>query len=84
MVESWLRIAESKGSIKPTWFQGQYNLVYRAYEETLFPLLRRENINFAAFSPLGGGFLNGNLRPKGATGQRFVEHAATKMYLGCK
>lgn len=84
MVESWLNISKEKGYVKPTWFQGQYNLLWRTYEDILFPLLRREGMHFAAYSPLAGGFLNGNLTPQGATGVRFVDHAAKKMYLGCK
>ena len=79
MVEQWLKIAAEKKLIKPTWFQGQYNLVCRVYEETLFPMLRYEGVHFAAFSPLAGGFLNGNLTPQGATGVRFVKHSAKQL-----
>ena len=49
MVEEWLRISSEKGYIKPTVYQGQYNLICRSYEDTLFPLLRANNIKFNAF-----------------------------------
>ncbi len=85
MVEEWLQIAKSKGYVKPTWFQGHYNLASRAYEDALFPLLRREGMHFAAYSPLAGGFLKGNLTSSGARkGTRFISHAAKSMYNGCK
>lgn len=61
MLEEWLSIADEKGYIKPTVYQGQYNLLCRSYESTLFPLLKKYNISFIAFSPLAGGFLTGKL-----------------------
>ncbi|KAF7193737.1 Oxidoreductase sirO [Pseudocercospora fuligena] len=83
MVEEWLRIAEKEGYVKPTWYQGQYNLVVRSFENDIFPLLRKEGMKFAAYSPLAGGFLNGNLKRNGTkTGQRFIEHQAKDMYTG--
>ena len=68
MLKSWLEIAESKGYVKPTVYQGQYNLLCRGYETTLFPLLREYNIHFNAFSPLAGGFLLGNFTAEGVQG----------------
>ncbi|EME81971.1 uncharacterized protein MYCFIDRAFT_120395, partial [Pseudocercospora fijiensis CIRAD86] len=83
MVEEWLEVSEKEGYVKPMWYQGQYNLVVRSYEEDVFPLVRREGMHFAAYSPLAGGFLNGNLKRNGVrTGQRFVEHQAKDMYTG--
>lgn len=61
MLEEWLHIADEKGLVKPTVYQGQYNLLCRTYETTLLPLLRKHNISFVAFSPLAGGFLTGKL-----------------------
>lgn len=83
MVQQWLDIAKENGYVKPTCFQGQYNLAVRTYEDVLFPLLRKEGIHFAAYSPLGGGFLNGNLRPEKTTGTRFISHAAAAMSRNC-
>lgn len=40
-------------------------------------------MHFAAYSPLGGGFLNGNLRKDRTTGTRFTSHAAAAMSRSC-
>lgn len=61
MLEEWLQIADEKGWVKPTIYQGQYNMLCRTYESTLFPLLHKHNISFVAYSPLAGGFLTGKL-----------------------
>jgi len=44
-------------SILPTVFQGNYNAISRHIETDLFPLLRKLNISFYAYSPIAGGFL---------------------------
>lgn len=68
MLQEWLDIADKEGYVKPTVYQGQYNLLCRTHEETLFPLLRKHNISFNAFSPLAGGFLLGNFTTDGVQG----------------
>ncbi|TVY87572.1 Oxidoreductase, partial [Lachnellula willkommii] len=50
-------IQKAANSILPTVFQGNYNPVSRHIEEDLFPLLRKLNISFYAYSPIAGGFL---------------------------
>lgn len=47
--------------MKPSVFQGQYNLLCRTYETTLFPLLRKHGISFVGYSPLAGGMLTGKV-----------------------
>lgn len=47
--------------VKPTVYSGQYNLLCRTYETSLFPLFHKHNMLFAAYSPLAGGFLTGKL-----------------------
>lgn len=59
MLEEWLSVAESEGYVKPTYYEGMYNPIARGYETTLFPLLRKNNIHFAGYSPMAGGFLLG-------------------------
>ena len=49
MLEEWLATCESQGYIKPTVYQGQYNLLCRAYEHGLFPILRKHGIRFTAY-----------------------------------
>ena len=60
-VEEWVSICKQKGYKIPAVYQGSYSLVFRAEEETLFPVLRRHGIAFFAYSPLASGFLNGKL-----------------------
>ncbi|PLN82245.1 Aldo/keto reductase [Aspergillus taichungensis] len=57
----WLTVSQSQGLIAPTVYQGQYNLLCRGYETSLFPLLRQHGLRFVANSPLAGGFLTGKL-----------------------
>ena len=49
MIESWMRIADENGYVRPTYYQGRYNLYYRHYENTIFPVLRKYNMHFMAF-----------------------------------
>ncbi|KAI4151787.1 MAG: hypothetical protein LQ340_003295 [Diploschistes diacapsis] len=48
MLEEWLQIAEKSDFVRPTYYQGQYNLICRSYEDGF---------------PLAGGFLTGKLAP---------------------
>ncbi|KAF1961699.1 Aldo/keto reductase [Byssothecium circinans] len=61
VLEEWIQVADANGYVKPTIYQGHYNILCRTYEETLFPVLRKNGIHFIAHSPLGGGFLTGRL-----------------------
>ncbi|KAJ5618245.1 Aldo/keto reductase [Penicillium herquei] len=57
----YINIAQDKGYVLPTIYQGQYNLFCRQYETDLFPLLRKHGIPFVANSPLAGGFATGKV-----------------------
>ncbi|KAH8811554.1 NADP-dependent oxidoreductase domain-containing protein [Xylogone sp. PMI_703] len=50
-------IQKAANSVLPTIFQGNYNAVSRHIESDLFPVLRKLNIAFYAYSPIAGGFL---------------------------
>ncbi|KAH0528832.1 hypothetical protein TsFJ059_003644 [Trichoderma semiorbis] len=69
-VEQILEICERRGFVKPSVYEGQYNPIVRGGEKTLFPLLRKNNIAFYAWSPAGGGFFAGNHK-NGKSGGRF-------------
>lgn len=56
-VEQVYNYAKSKGYVLPTVYQGNYNAVARRSESELFPLLRKLNMAFYAYSPIAGGFL---------------------------
>ncbi|KAK3670979.1 hypothetical protein LTR78_009095 [Recurvomyces mirabilis] len=73
MLQEYIDICDKEGYVKPTVYEGHYNLLCRSYEETLFPLLREYGIAFNAYSPLGGGFLLGNFTTEGhQSGSRFA------------
>lgn len=73
MLEEWLDVAAKEDYIKPSVYQGQYNLFCRGAEDSLFTLLRKHNMVFNAYSPLAGGFLLGNFTADGLqAGSRFV------------
>ncbi|BGP36759.1 hypothetical protein JCM10450v2_000651 [Rhodotorula kratochvilovae] len=61
-VEEFIAIADEKGYIKPTAYQGVYNALHRAVEKELFPVLRKNGISFYEFNPLGGGIFTGQLK----------------------
>lgn len=70
MLESFIVICENNGYVKPSVYQGQYNLICRRPEKELLPFLRKHNMTFNAYSPLGGGFLTGKLTLGTAEGTR--------------
>ncbi|KAI8954446.1 Aldo/keto reductase [Xylaria longipes] len=58
-VQKFLDICEEKGYVKPSVFEGHYNAIIRSGETELFPLLRKHNIPFYAYSPAAGGLFSG-------------------------
>ncbi|KIM97230.1 hypothetical protein OIDMADRAFT_130744 [Oidiodendron maius Zn] len=72
-----IEICERENYIKPTVYQGFYNLVKRE-AEPLFDILHKHGIVFNAHSPLAGGFLTGRFTAGDIEGTRFDEssHAA--------
>ncbi|KAH8649150.1 NADP-dependent oxidoreductase domain-containing protein [Xylariales sp. PMI_506] len=59
-VQRYIEICEREGYSKPSVYEGHYNALVREGEKELFPLLRKHNIAFFAFSPAAGGFFSGN------------------------
>ena len=57
----YLAACDAKGYIKPSYYQGHYNILTRQAEESLFPLLRTHNVKIMAYGPLAGGFLTGKV-----------------------
>jgi len=56
-VEEVVRICKERGFILPSVYQGNYSPIARRPDAELFPVLRKHNICFYAYSPLAGGFL---------------------------
>jgi aflatoxin B1 aldehyde reductase len=44
-----MRVCEENGFVKPTVYQGDYNLVTRGMESELLPTLKELKLNFYAF-----------------------------------
>lgn len=84
-VRKILAIADLNGWIRPTVYQGSYNVLSRNNEDELFPLLKKEKISFYAYSPLASGLLAGKHLLKGelAPGSRLdmLKHLLDGMYL---
>ncbi|KAH7383967.1 putative aldehyde reductase [Pyrenochaeta sp. MPI-SDFR-AT-0127] len=56
-VEEVVRICKERGFVMPSVYQGNYSPVARRPDGELFPILRKHNMAFYAYSPLAGGFL---------------------------
>eukprot|EP01119_Soliformovum_irregulare_P011603 TRINITY_DN2925_c0_g2_i2.p1 TRINITY_DN2925_c0_g2~~TRINITY_DN2925_c0_g2_i2.p1 ORF type:complete len:330 (+),score=126.69 TRINITY_DN2925_c0_g2_i2:110-1099(+) len=57
-VKEIIRLSNEKNYIRPSVYQGLYNIFSRNNESDLFPLLKKEKISFYAYSPLLSGLLN--------------------------
>jgi aryl-alcohol dehydrogenase-like predicted oxidoreductase len=61
--EAWVDTIRRAHAVHPiTALQSEYSLWTRDQEEQVLPLLRELRIGFVAYSPLGRGFLTGNIR----------------------
>jgi aflatoxin B1 aldehyde reductase len=56
-VEQIVSIAKERGYVVPSVYQGNYSAVARRIEKDIFPVLRKHNFSFYAYSPIAGGFL---------------------------
>ncbi|KAK7711265.1 hypothetical protein SLS63_012698 [Diaporthe eres] len=50
-------LCEQKGWVKPTWYQGTYNLLTRGMETRVLPILRAHGMSFLASHVLASGYL---------------------------
>ncbi|KAK8044803.1 Aldo/keto reductase [Apiospora rasikravindrae] len=72
MLEEYIAICEREGYIKPSVYQGLYNLIDRRHEGAVMDLVRQHNMTFVAHSPHAGGFLHGGLTSGRVEGTRFA------------
>ncbi|KAK8096196.1 hypothetical protein PG999_014218 [Apiospora kogelbergensis] len=56
-VDEIVQVAKDNGFVVPSVYQGNYSAIARRTEEELFPVLRKHNMAFYAYSPLAGSFL---------------------------
>ncbi|OAA39481.1 aflatoxin B1 aldehyde reductase member 2 [Beauveria brongniartii RCEF 3172] len=84
-VEQFVEICKRRGFVKPSVYQGQYNAIVRSGEKELFPVLRKHNISFYAWSPTAAGFFAGNykdVKPGGRFDKsHFLGSIYSKLYL---
>lgn len=73
MLAKFIEICEREGYVKPSVYQGLYNLIDRRHEGPLFDLVRKHGMTFVAHSPQGGGFLHGKLTSGQVEGTRFAD-----------
>jgi len=52
-------ICNNNGWVKPTVYQGMYNVLTRNIEKELFPAIRKFGIRFYGYNPVAGGLLSG-------------------------
>ncbi|KAL8832268.1 MAG: hypothetical protein Q9191_000367 [Dirinaria sp. TL-2023a] len=83
VLEKMLSLCEENGLQKPCCYQGEYNLVTRAMETKLLPILRAHRLTYNAFRPFAVGFLTGKLVNNEHAGTRFGdEHPFGKLARG--
>lgn len=73
MLANFLKTCEDKGYVKPTVYQGIYNLLDRRHEGAVLDTARRHGMQFVAHSPQASGFLRGSLTSGRVEGTRFAE-----------
>ncbi|KXH30345.1 aflatoxin B1 aldehyde reductase member 2 [Colletotrichum salicis] len=64
-VQKVLDICDQHGYTKPSVYEGHYNAIVRGGEKELFPLLRKHNMAFYAYSPAAGGLFSGHAASSG-------------------
>ncbi|KHN93734.1 NADP-dependent oxidoreductase domain protein [Metarhizium album ARSEF 1941] len=73
MLAEFIDICEREGFVKPTAYQGLYNLIDRQHEGPVLDLVRKHGMQFVAHSPHASGFLHGGLTSGQTEGTRFAE-----------
>ncbi|PVI05737.1 putative aldo/keto reductase [Periconia macrospinosa] len=73
MLAEFIEICEREGYVKPSTYQGIYNLIDRRHEGAVLDLVRKHGMQFVAHSPNASGFLHGALTSGNVEGTRFAE-----------
>jgi aflatoxin B1 aldehyde reductase len=73
MLSEFIDICQREAYVKPTVYQGLYNLIDRRHEGPVFDLVRKHNMQFVAHSPHASGFPHGALTTGRVEGTRFEE-----------
>ncbi|GJC79849.1 aflatoxin b1 aldehyde reductase member 2 [Colletotrichum tofieldiae] len=52
------------GWVRPTVYQGMYNVITRSIEPELIPALRRYGLDLVVYNPIAGGLFSGKIKSK--------------------
>ncbi|KAF2790850.1 Aldo/keto reductase [Melanomma pulvis-pyrius CBS 109.77] len=72
-VEEIIRVAKENNFVVPSVYQGNYSAVARRADSEIFPIIRKHNMAFYAYSPIAGGFLSKSKAALTEAGGRFGE-----------
>lgn len=75
-VEEMVRVAKENDYVVPSVYQGNYNAVGRRADDEIFPIIRKHNMAFYAYSPIAGGFLAKSKASLTSADGRFGESGA--------
>lgn len=74
-------ICKYNGWVKPTLYQGAYNVINRTPEYDLLPTLRRHGLDWVVYNPLAGGMLTGRFLSKDdKKSGRFAGEGVAELY----
>lgn len=73
MLAEFVSICDRNGYVKPTVYQGIYNILDRRHEGPVLDIVREHGMQFVAHSPQASGFLAGSLTSGQVEGTRFAE-----------
>ncbi|KAH9986484.1 putative aldo/keto reductase [Xylariaceae sp. FL0662B] len=73
MLTEFINICEREEYVKPTVYQGIYNIINRRHEGPVIDLVRKHGMQFVSHSPHASGFLHGALTSGKVEGTRFTE-----------
>ncbi|CAN8096384.1 unnamed protein product [Discula destructiva] len=73
------------GWVRPTVYQGMYNMITRNIEAELVPACQRYGLDIVVYNPIAGGLFSGKIKSKDMTpaeGRFSDTHASGKIYRG--
>jgi aflatoxin B1 aldehyde reductase len=73
MLSEFIDICEKEGYVKPTVYEGIYNIIDRRHEDKVLDIVHKKGMQFVAHSPNASGFLRGSLTSGQVEGTRFAE-----------
>jgi aflatoxin B1 aldehyde reductase len=80
-LQQFMETATRNNQIRPTVYQGEYNIITRGMEHKILPFLRTWGISYYAHCPLAAGFLTGNFTKGTFFGTRFApEHPLHQIF----